>query len=91
MLPGILFLDLAIRFLPGTSFGSVVTSVPDAFFSLFRRVFAPGKDLNILSTVAVLGVVPLNEVVDPYPGITHTVEPISGPLRAILQRSKQRF
>jgi len=77
MLPGVLFLDLAIRFLPGTSFGSVVTSVPDAFFSLFRRVFAPGKELNILSTVffiwrnvpystvAVLGVVPLNEVVDP--------------------------
>lgn len=39
MLPDVLFLDLAIRLLPVTSFGSVVTSVPDAFFSLFRRVF----------------------------------------------------
>lgn len=73
------------------------------FSRFFVEFFAPGKQLNILSTVffiwrnvpystvAVLGVVPLNEVVDPYPGITHTVKPISGPLRAILQRSEQRL
>lgn len=73
------------------------------FSRCFVELFAPGKELNILSsvffiwrnvpysTVAMLGVVPLNEVVDPYPGITHIVEPISGPLRAILQRFEQRF
>lgn len=92
-----------IPFLLAPSFGYVATSVPDVFSLLFHKLFTSHQDFHILfpmffiwryvpdPTVTVSGVVRLGELVKPGSGHFHAFEPAAWPLRALFQRSEQRF